>query len=220
MLTIQYFYTKTRNYRMLFGALRTGGKYAFALSSATLAYVLLDESVGVARERMVGEHGTGQWQHEQSDDGRPRRVGWRKGGVWWGDGLIAGALLGMGVGAICKSQVSILCLARFGLMIDRLPRPLFVRSMGIGMIMGGTTSALQTVQAKVGEMRTATEQSKVTTTPIGEVADIGISIPKLESPVEEMPGVAADMELPQTGIPEQAGSGWNSLWSWIPGTSR
>jgi hypothetical protein len=103
LLTLKYFYTKTRNYRILYGALRTGGKYALALSSATLAYVALDESVGVARESLVGEHGVGQWQQEQSDDGRPRRVGWRKGGVWWGDGMIAGGLLGMVVGAACKS---------------------------------------------------------------------------------------------------------------------
>ena len=97
----QYFYTKTRNYRIVFGALRTGGKYALALSSATSAYVALDESVGVLRERLVGKHGEGQWQAQESEDGRPRRVGWREGGVWWGDGMIAGGILGLGVGALC-----------------------------------------------------------------------------------------------------------------------
>lgn len=61
--------------------------------------------MGVARERLIGEHGSGQWQTEQSEDGRPRRVGWRKGGVWWGDGLIAGGLLGMAVGTICTSTL-------------------------------------------------------------------------------------------------------------------
>ena len=101
MLIKQYFYTKTRNYRIVFGALRTGGKYALALSSATLAYVALDESVGVARERLIGKHGEGQWQTEESEDGRPRRVGWREGGVWWGDGMIAGGLLGLVAGGIC-----------------------------------------------------------------------------------------------------------------------
>jgi hypothetical protein len=68
-----------------------------------LAYVALDETVGVARERVFGKHGEGQWRDEQSEDGRPRRVGWREGGVWWGDGMIAGGLLGLGVGAICTS---------------------------------------------------------------------------------------------------------------------
>lgn len=82
--------------------------------------------------------------------------------------------------------------------------------------MGGTTSALQTVQAKVGEMRTAREQPKVAA--MGEVADIGMSVPKLDSPVAEMPGSAADVEIPQTGVPEKKGSSWSSLWSWVPGT--
>ena len=104
---MQYFYTKTRNYRIVFGALRTGGKYALALSSATLAYVALDESVGVVRERLIGKHGEGQWQAQESQDGRPRRVGWREGGVWWGDGMIAGGILGLGVGTICTSTISL-----------------------------------------------------------------------------------------------------------------
>lgn len=87
---------------MLFGALRTGGKFALALSSVTLAYVVLDESVGVAREYLVGAKGGSQWREVESEEGIPRRVGWRKGGVSWGDGMIAGGLLGLGVGAICK----------------------------------------------------------------------------------------------------------------------
>jgi hypothetical protein len=91
------------------------------------------------------------------------------------------------------------------------------------MIMGGTTSALQTVQAKVGEMRTATavatEQSKAT--PIAESANIGMPIAVPDSTRDEtMAGVAADVELPQPAQQGERGSGWNSLWSWIPGTSR
>ncbi len=37
--------------------------------------------------------------------------------------------------------------------LDRLPRPLFMRSMIIGTVLGGITSALQVVQAKVGKLR-------------------------------------------------------------------
>lgn len=109
MLTLvvwQYFYTKTRNYRILYGALRTGGKYAAALSSATLAYVVLDEGVGVAREAVLGPKAGGQWRETESQEGMPRRVGWRQGGVWWGDGIIAGGLLGAGVGTICECTVA------------------------------------------------------------------------------------------------------------------
>jgi hypothetical protein len=100
---------------------------------------------------------------------------------------------------------------------DRLPRPLFMRSIGIGTIMGGTTSALQTVQARIGEMRTANEVS--THKAVGEMADTGIALPVEEEIVPVTMGEAADVELPQV-ISESKGSSWSSLWSWIPGTSR
>lgn len=58
--------------------------------------------MGVAREEILGQKDGAQWREEQSEDGRPRRVGWRKGGVWWGDGLVAGGLLGVAVGALCE----------------------------------------------------------------------------------------------------------------------
>jgi hypothetical protein len=95
-----------------------------------------------------------------------------------------------------------------------------MRSIGIGMIMGGTTSALQTVQAKVGEMRTASEQAAETRTGLGEVADVGMAMPVPST--EEIhvdAGEAADVELPQVIAPERGGS-WSSLWSWISGTGR
>lgn len=100
-------------------------------------------------------------------------------------------------------------------MSDRLPRPLFMRSIGIGTIMGGTTSALQTVQAKVGEMRTATEQQ--THKAVGEMADTGIALPVPEE-VHVDVGEAADVELPQVVSGNK--SSWSSLWNWIPGTGR
>jgi len=92
-----------------------------------------------------------------------------------------------------------------------------MRSIGIGTIMGGTTSALQTVQAKIGELRTANEVS--THKAVGEMADTGIALPVEEEIVPVTVGEAADVELPQT-VSEQKGSSWSSLWSWIPGTSR
>lgn len=57
----------------------------------------------MARENVFGERGEAQWREVESEEGMPRRVGWRKGGVWWGDGLLAGGILGLSVGAICKS---------------------------------------------------------------------------------------------------------------------
>jgi hypothetical protein len=92
-----------------------------------------------------------------------------------------------------------------------------MRSIGIGTIMGGTTSALQTVQAKIGEMRTASEVS--THKAVGEMADTGIALPVEEEIIPVTVGEAADVELPQV-VSESKGSSWSSLWSWIPGTSR
>lgn len=83
--------------------------------------------------------------------------------------------------------------------------------------MGGTTSALQTIQGKVGEMRTANEQSAHKA--VGEMADTGIALPIEEEEVIVNVGEAADVELPQA-ISESGGGGWSSLWSWIPGTGR
>lgn len=130
----QYFYTKTRNYRIFFAALRTGSRYALALSGATAAYVLMDESIGYARERFLGYRaeegavvddplsgdstrgGSGgvreavPWRSEKSLDRSgveiPRRVGWREGGVSLWDGGLAGGIMGLGVGTICKSSPS------------------------------------------------------------------------------------------------------------------
>ncbi|WVR07206.1 hypothetical protein IAU60_004247 [Kwoniella sp. DSM 27419] len=155
--TIQgwYFYTKTRNYRVFFGAAKTGARYALGLGGATAAYVLLDEGIGYAREQMFGPSGPApsltenslpparefsydEFAEEDLEDGRGRRVGWRKGGVKWEDGALAGGLMGLGVGSVY-----------------RLPRQLFIRSVLMGFILGGSTSALQIAQAHIGKLREA-----------------------------------------------------------------
>lgn len=173
----------------------------------------------------MGERGWAQWREEQSQEGMPRRVGWRKGGVWWGDGLVAGGLLGVGVGALCTSAPVDHHQTASNVKLtdenaDRLPRPLFVRSAVIGMIMGATTSGLQTVQAKIGQMREQQEQAA--TTPMADAAAVEISRPLSKESTMPItsPEVSADSELPQIPQPTTPGSGWSRLWSWIPGTSR
>ncbi|WVF71636.1 hypothetical protein IAT40_006444 [Kwoniella sp. CBS 6097] len=158
--TIQgwYFYTKTRNYRVFFGAARTGAKYALGLGGATAAYVLLDESIGWTREQLFGytlplpppsaspqahshsqipvSPSSGVDVDESESEGRKKRVGWRKGGVQWEDGALAGGIMGFVVG-----------------LSYRLPRQLFVRSVFMGLILGGSTSALQIAQDRVRELK-------------------------------------------------------------------
>lgn len=88
------------------------------------------------------------------------------------------------------------------------------------MMMGGTTSGLQTVQAKVGQLREAQEKS--TDNPMAEMASIEIPppIPATEPLVLESEGKSADIELPQIPVEGGSGGGWSKLWSWIPGTGR
>ncbi|WWC70392.1 uncharacterized protein I206_104342 [Kwoniella pini CBS 10737] len=140
--TIQgwYFYTKTRNYRVFFGAAKTGSRFALGLGGATAVYVLLDESIGFIRERLVGVKG----QNDPTPGGRglledsekKERISWRNGGVAWEDGALSGGIMGLGVGTIY-----------------RLPRPLFIRSIIMGTILGALTSTMQVAQAHIGRLR-------------------------------------------------------------------
>ncbi|WWD17464.1 hypothetical protein CI109_101905 [Kwoniella shandongensis] len=141
-----YFYTKTRNYRVFFGALRSGGKYALGLGGATAGYFLVDESVGWTRERLFGPKGDVAPQlddEDEEEEGIYRKTGWRKGQVMWEDGAAAGGLLGLVVGTAY-----------------RLPRPLFIRSVLMGTILGGTTSAMQIAQAHIGKLRDEQERAE------------------------------------------------------------
>lgn len=52
---MQYFYTKTRNYRILFGALRQGARDGLRLGAATALYVLVEE--GVVKLRHAAGYG-------------------------------------------------------------------------------------------------------------------------------------------------------------------
>jgi len=95
----------------MLAAARLGGKYAVALGGATAVYVLVDESVGWAREEYIGSRGAVVAQpvlEEEDigdDEGLPRRrASWRKGGPEWEDGALAGGLLGAGVGTACESS--------------------------------------------------------------------------------------------------------------------
>ena len=105
----QYFYQKTRNYRVILAASRLGAKYGAALSGATALFVLMDETAGWMREEYFGPRGTETSNgDENEDDGLLRKkVTWRKGAVGWEDGTIAGGLLAIGAGTFCESDKSV-----------------------------------------------------------------------------------------------------------------
>ena len=98
----QYFYTKTRNYRVFYSAVKTGAKYALALGGATTAYCLLDESVGWVRERVFSLDGPVVAPPNAEHEGG--RISWRTGPIQWEDGAVAGTILGAGVGTICAHK--------------------------------------------------------------------------------------------------------------------
>ncbi|KAL7421736.1 hypothetical protein Q5752_003507 [Cryptotrichosporon argae] len=158
-----YFYTKTRNYRVFFGALRTGGRYALGFGAAGAAYVCVDEGVGWARERVFhpelharpadasvtadADAGEGEGESEGAAGGARRNSvgeraarGWRRGPVHWEDGAAAGGLLA-GIGGVTYG----------------LPNPLLVRALVLGVTLGSLESFLQIAQAKIGALRTNTE---------------------------------------------------------------
>ncbi|WVQ77178.1 hypothetical protein IAR50_006861 [Cryptococcus sp. DSM 104548] len=140
-----YFYTKTRNYRVIQGALKSGGRYGAALGGSTLTYVLLDESLGWAREQLFGVKLGPGGQEEKEQIEREivegRRIGWRKGEVGWEDGAGAGGLMGLAVGLGFK-----------------LPRPLFIRSFAMGSVLGALTSSMQVAQHRIGRLRLEEER--------------------------------------------------------------
>ncbi|WWC61680.1 uncharacterized protein I303_104265 [Kwoniella dejecticola CBS 10117] len=170
--TIQgwYFYTKTRNYRVFFGAAKTGSKFALGLGGATALYVLLDESIGFIRESIVGVKGeadpTPGGRGLLEDSEKKQRVSWRKGGVAWEDGALAGAIMGVGVGSIY-----------------RLPRPLFIRSTIMGTLLGALTSTMQVAQAHIGRLRQE-EEAKNTVTTAQSAASLPVTTEEVIPPAQ------------------------------------
>jgi hypothetical protein len=101
---VQYFYTKTRNYKIFLQASLSGGKYAIALGGGTAAYVLLEEYVAYMREELLGR--VRRVPQPGTMEGFRKQVTWRQGGSVWWDGTVAGTVLGLATGLICESTLS------------------------------------------------------------------------------------------------------------------
>lgn len=71
----QYFYTKTRNYRILFGAARQGARDGLLLGAATAGYVLVEEGAGRVRRAVrdgqsgvvAGGREAGKWKGKERE---------------------------------------------------------------------------------------------------------------------------------------------------------
>lgn len=123
----------------------------------------MDESVGWAREQVFGPAGEIQdvAQSGPERSAMKRKAGWRKGEVKWEDGGVAGGLMGLVVGTACEYIYPSIFLAHYQYLtmhIDKLPRPLFIRSLIMGIALGSLTSGMQTMQARIGRMREEEER--------------------------------------------------------------
>lgn len=129
---------------------------------------------------------------------------------------------------------------------DRLPRPLFIRSVAIGSIMGSATSALQILQSKIGDMRTDYDEASIRTTnaangsapsvptsdqahDLSEGSTVVLPVdhqmapelrPEVSSTLSEKEKEGSNRAMHASGS-ESGGGGWTAkasgLWSWIPG---
>lgn len=104
----QYFYTKTRNYRILFGSLREGAKTGVTLGAATALYVLSEEGVRSVRNRLGLTQGIsfGGQRVETAEGGDTTTTPANSLGFEWLDGGIAGSILGGVISVFSMSQHS------------------------------------------------------------------------------------------------------------------
>lgn len=88
-----YFYTKTRNYRVMLQGLKTGAKYALNFGGAVAAFVVAEEGAGWLRERL---------EPPSRPNPNQDRYSWRKGPVHPADGAVAGGTLAAIAGLACE----------------------------------------------------------------------------------------------------------------------
>ena len=117
----QYFYNKTRNYKVLHQAAKTGVQYGLGLGGIIFSLVFLEEYVSWAREEWFGvihTRGSEEWSgliHSrvsgegsgaihpvEPEEGARKKMTWRRGGIGIEDGAIAGGIWGFAVALICE----------------------------------------------------------------------------------------------------------------------
>jgi hypothetical protein len=158
----QYFYTKTRNYRILFGSLREGAKTGLTLGAATALYVLSEEGVRTARNRLgltqgisFGQHGAGP-----TDEGVPPATTIPAVGLEWLDGGVAGTILGSVISIFSMSSLHTCPRTYQPPFADRFPAPLFARTVLLGTTFGALEGCLRIAQDKIGRLKEEEERQR------------------------------------------------------------
>lgn len=175
----------------------------------------MDESVGWAREQVLGPAGEIQSAVTQDgdafglgqEDGSQvkRKAGWRKGEVKWEDGGVAGGLMGLVVGTAYK-----------------LPRPLFIRSVIMGIALGSLTSGMQTAQARIGRLREEEERkakliNSQRQVPSSEAAAAALVTEEIAPVTPLSEETKPTEEVVVSGVPgeEEPKGWWESVKSWV-----
>jgi hypothetical protein len=79
---------------------KLGFRYAVGIGGTTLLYCVLDEGVGMFRERYLGIRR--DVRRVEGIEEVWNRSSWREGEVFWEDGAVAGGVLGAGVAVVCE----------------------------------------------------------------------------------------------------------------------
>jgi hypothetical protein len=169
----QYFYTKTRNYRILFGSLREGAKTGLTLGAATALYVLSEEGARTARNRLGLTQGIsfGHEGAEPSNEGVPPATTIPAVGLEWLDGGVAGTILGSVISIFSMSSLHNSprdCQPSFA---DRFPAPLFARTVLLGTTFGALEGCLRIAQDKIGRLKEEEERRRMEEEAIAAVVD-------------------------------------------------
>jgi hypothetical protein len=122
-----YFYKKTKNYKMMLGGLQEAGKHASRLGLTALGWVSAEEAL--------------------------RRAGWDDVSE-----LGAGLFTAGTFSTVCKWRgCGVYEYGRLRVRADRLPWKAAGRTIGLGLIVGGTMRGLRWVQAKLRGQQAAEE---------------------------------------------------------------
>ncbi|WVQ82419.1 hypothetical protein IAT38_004547 [Cryptococcus sp. DSM 104549] len=192
-----YFYTKTRNYRVFFAAAKLGTKYAGAFGAAGLAYSLLDEGYGLAREAVFGPKLPPPETEAPPEEGL--RKTWRKGDVMVHDGAVAAGVMALVVGVVKKFN-----------------GPVMLRSFLLATGAGALTSGLRVLEAnalraKERETRVAATSAAAETAAAASALATEEVAPALAVGAEP---VAPTEEISSGVVPGQQAEGW---WSKVKG---
>ncbi|PWZ00572.1 hypothetical protein BCV70DRAFT_160431 [Testicularia cyperi] len=127
-----YFYSKTKNYRVMLGAVKGGLKQGLRLGVWTTGFCLAERSAELIRSSIthhfvdLGDDVRDGEQEHKGNPKQPKILG------HWTDGLLAGSAT-----------------AAIASILYKLPKPATLRTLQIGILAGSTTGAIRDIQERL-----------------------------------------------------------------------